>query len=106
VSGACSAASKVGHIKTKLPSAKAPLPKFRSDAAAAKYFETYSVAEAWDQLPEAKPAAPSKALANSIRRRHAAAKSPISRRSCECGLQRGFAARRSGRIIEVTNEDA
>jgi predicted DNA binding CopG/RHH family protein len=78
VSGACSAASKVGHIKTKLPSAKAPLPKFRSDAAAAKYFETYSVAEAWDQLPEAKPAAPSKALANSIRRRHAAAKSPIS----------------------------
>jgi hypothetical protein len=65
-------------MKTKPPAAKAPLPKFRSDEAAAEYFDTHSVAEVWNQLPEGKPAKPSKALANSIRKRHAAAKSPIS----------------------------
>jgi len=65
-------------MKTKLPAAKAPLPRFRSDAAAAEYFQTHSVAEVWNQLPEAKPATPSKALAHSIRERHSAAKSPIS----------------------------
>ena len=78
--GACSAASKVYHMKTKLPPAKAPLPKFRSDEAAAEYFQTHSVAEVWDQLPESKPTKLSKALANSIRKRHTAAKSPISTR--------------------------
>jgi len=65
-------------MKTKLTVAKAPLPKFRSDAAAAEYFETHSVAEVWDQLPEGKPSKPSKALADSIRERHAATKLPIS----------------------------
>src|SRR6266545_478207 len=57
---------------------KAPLPKFRSDKEAADYFQTHSVADAWDQLPEAKPAKLSKALGKSIRERHAVAKSPIS----------------------------
>ena len=65
-------------MKRKLPPAKAPLPKFGSDEAAAEYFETHSVADVWNQLPEAKPVKPSRALAKSIRERHAAAKSPIS----------------------------
>jgi predicted DNA binding CopG/RHH family protein len=65
-------------MKKKLPSAKAPLPKFSSDEAAAEYFQTHSVAEVWDELPEAKPGKPSKALATSIRERHSAAKFPIS----------------------------
>jgi predicted DNA binding CopG/RHH family protein len=65
-------------MKKKLPAAKAPLPKFRSDREAAEYFETHSVADVWDQLPESKPAKPSAALAKSIRERHARAKSPIS----------------------------
>lgn len=64
--------------KRKLPPAKAPLPKFGSDKAAAEYLETHSVAEVWNQLPEAKPARASKALEKSIRDRHAAAKRPIS----------------------------
>jgi len=65
-------------MKKKLPRAKAPLPKFRSDEEAADYFETHSVAEVWDQLPVAKPAKLSRASAKSIRERHALAKSPIS----------------------------
>lgn len=65
-------------MKKKLPPAKTPLPKFRSDKEAADYFETHSVADVWNQLPEAAPAQPSKALEKSIRERHAAAKSPIS----------------------------
>jgi predicted DNA binding CopG/RHH family protein len=65
-------------MKKKLPAAKAPLQKFRSDKEAAEYFETHSVADAWDQLPESKQAMPSAALAKSIRERHARAKSPIS----------------------------
>ena len=65
-------------MKRKLSPAKAPLPEFRSDAAAAEYFETHSVAEVWNRLPEGKPSKPSKALAKSIRERHTAAKSPIS----------------------------
>lgn len=64
-------------MKTRLSAAKAPLPKFRSDEAAAEYFQIHSVAEVWNQLPEGKPAKLSKALANSIRERHAAAESPI-----------------------------
>src|SRR5437763_16691693 len=65
-------------MKKKLLPAKTPLPNFRSDNEAADYFQTHSVADVWDRLPEAKPAKPSKALENSIRERHAAAKSPIS----------------------------
>jgi predicted DNA binding CopG/RHH family protein len=64
--------------KIKLPPAKAPLPKFGSDKAAAEYFETHSVAEVWNQLPEGEPAKASKALEKSIRERHRTAKSPIS----------------------------
>lgn len=65
-------------MKRKLPPAKAPLPKFPSDKATAEYFETHSVAEVWNQLPEGEPAKASKALEKSIRERHKAAKSPIS----------------------------
>jgi len=65
-------------MKKNLPPAKFPLPKFRSDEEAAKYFETHSVAEIWDRLPAGKPAKLSKALSKSIRTRHAAAKLPIS----------------------------
>jgi len=65
-------------MKKKLPPAKSPLPNFRSDKEAADYFQTHSVAEVWDQLPEAKPPRLSKALEKSIRERHRAAKSPIS----------------------------
>jgi predicted DNA binding CopG/RHH family protein len=65
-------------MKKKLPSAKIPLPKFRSDEEAVEYFETHSVADVWDQLPAGKQVKPSAALAESIRERHARAKSPIS----------------------------
>jgi len=65
-------------MKKKLPSAKAPLPKFRSDKAAVEYLETHSVGEVWDQLPQAKQSRPSAALTKSIRERHAQAKSPVS----------------------------
>ena len=65
-------------MKKKLPPAKAPLPEFQSDEAAAGYFQTHSVAQVWNQLPKGEPAKPSKALEKSIRERHTAAKSPIS----------------------------
>ena len=65
-------------MKKKLPSAKTPLPKFRSDDAAANYLETHSVAEVWDQLKASKQATPSAALSKSIRERHAQAKAPVS----------------------------
>jgi len=65
-------------MKKKLPSAKARLPKFRSDKVAADYLETHSVAAVWDQLPAGKQAKPSAALRKSIRERHAQAKSPVS----------------------------
>ena len=65
-------------MKKKLAPAKAPLPKFRSDEKAAHFFETHSVADVWNQLPQGKPAKPSAALAKSIRQRYAAAKTPIS----------------------------
>lgn len=65
-------------MKRKMQPAKAPLPKFSSDEAAAEYFQAHSVADVWDQLPESKPAKPSKVLAKSMRERHTAAKSPIS----------------------------
>jgi predicted DNA binding CopG/RHH family protein len=65
-------------MKKKLPSAKAPLPQFRSDEEAAEYFGTHSVADIWDELPVGKPARPSAALAKSIRERSATAKAAIS----------------------------
>ena len=49
-------------MKKKLPSAKLPLPKFRSDKGAAEYFDTHSIADIWDQLPSAKPGKLSAAL--------------------------------------------
>ena len=67
-------------MKKKLSPAKSPLPKFQSDQEAAEYFETHSVADVWDQLPEAMQAKPSAALVRKIRDRHARAKSPISLR--------------------------
>ena len=65
-------------MKKKLARAKAPLPKFDSDQAAADYFDRHSVAAVWNQLPEAKPLKLSAALAKKIRDRHARTKSPIS----------------------------
>jgi|SRR5580692_10458185 predicted DNA binding CopG/RHH family protein len=65
-------------MNKKLPSAIAPLPRFRSDQEAAEYFETHSVADVWDQLPAGKQSKLSAALAQSIRERHSATKSPIS----------------------------
>ncbi len=67
-------------MKKKLAPAKAPLPKFLSDKQAAEYFGTHSVSALWDQLPRGRAAAPSKALAESIRKHHSSAKSPISLR--------------------------
>jgi len=65
-------------MKKKLTPAKVPLPRFRSDEEADNYFQTHSVTDVWNQLPETEPAKVSKALEKSIRERHAAAKSPIS----------------------------
>ena len=63
-----------------LSRAKLPLPKFKSDAEAADYFESHSVSSVWDQLAEAPQAKPLRGLAKKIRSRHAQAKSPISLR--------------------------
>src|SRR5215472_3900990 len=65
-------------MKKKLPPVKTLPPKFRSDTEAAHYFDTHSVAEVWNQLPETKPPKVSNRLENSIRERHGAAKAPIS----------------------------
>jgi predicted DNA binding CopG/RHH family protein len=65
-------------MKKKLPQAKTPLPKLQTDEDAAAYFEAHSVAEVWNQLPQAKPPKLSKALENSIRDRHSPSKSAIS----------------------------
>ncbi len=62
----------------KLSIAKAPRPKFKSDQAAADYFDRHSVAGVWNKLSEAKPGKLSAALAKKVRERHALAKSPIS----------------------------
>ena len=48
------------------------------DQDAAEYFDKHSVAEIWDELPEAKPAKLSAGLEARIRERHARTKSPIS----------------------------
>ena len=66
--------------RRSLSPAKSPLPEFQSDQEAAEYFETHSVAGAWDELPEAPQAKPSPALVKKVRDRHARAKSPISLR--------------------------
>jgi predicted DNA binding CopG/RHH family protein len=65
-------------MKKKLPPAKLPFPKFKSDEEAAEYFEAHSIADIWDQLPEVRPAKPVPALMKKIHERHARAKSPIS----------------------------
>lgn len=54
-----------------------PLPKLSSNEAA-EYFDTHSMAEMWDILPESQPVRLSKAWADKIRKRHASVKSPIS----------------------------
>jgi len=64
-------------MKKELLPAKSPPPKLSSNEAA-EYFDTHSVAEVWDSLPEGKPIKLSKTLADKIRKRHTAAKSPIS----------------------------
>jgi hypothetical protein len=65
-------------MKKKLPSAKSPLPNFRSEKEAAEYFGTHSVAEVWDQIPPGKQLKPAASFNTSIRERHAGGKSPIS----------------------------
>jgi predicted DNA binding CopG/RHH family protein len=65
-------------MRKKTSPAKQPLPEFPSDEAAAAYFETHSVAGAWDGLPQAAPPKPSRKLAKAIQQRHRQAKSPIS----------------------------
>lgn len=65
-------------MRKKTNPVPATIPRFTSDNEAADYFETHSVADVWNQLPEAKPAKVSKALKKSILERHAARKSPIS----------------------------
>jgi predicted DNA binding CopG/RHH family protein len=65
-------------MKKQLPSAKLPLPRFRSEKAAADYFGAHSLADVWDQLPSAKSTKPSATLEKSIRERHSRPKSPIS----------------------------
>ena len=67
-------------MKKRLPPAKVPLPRFRSDREAAEYFESHSLADVWDRLPAGQPAKPSAPLAQSMRERHARLKSPISLR--------------------------
>jgi len=62
---------QVKQMKKKLPPAKPPLPKFQSDQEAADYFESHSVAEMWDRLPEVPPAKLPAALARKIRDRRA-----------------------------------
>jgi len=52
--------------------AKAPLPKFESDQAAAEYFDRHSVAGIWNQLPEAKPIKLAAALLKKIHDRREA----------------------------------
>jgi len=79
------------RVKRKLPRARAPLAKFRSDEAAAEYFQTHSVTDVWNHLTESKAAKLSKPLAKAIRERHAAAKAPISIR---LGTDQIAAARR------------
>jgi predicted DNA binding CopG/RHH family protein len=65
-------------MKKRLPPAKVPLPKFRSDEEMAEYFGTHSIADIRDKLPEVRPDRLSKALTKSVRERHDAAKTPVS----------------------------
>ena len=65
-------------MKKRLAPAREPLPQFDSDSEAADYFETHSVAQVWDQLPEETPAKPSASLTKSINERRTTTKSPIS----------------------------
>ena len=66
-------------MKTKrLTPAKLPLPKFRTDEEAADYFESHSIANVLDQLPDEAPIKLTPALSKQIRERHARNKAPIS----------------------------
>ena len=65
-------------MRKTLTQAKLPLPNFRSDTEAAEYFDTHSVGDIWDQLPEVKSVKLPAALSKAIRDRHAKAKHPIS----------------------------
>lgn len=65
-------------MRKKLIPAKIPLPRLDSDAEAAAFFDSHSVAGIWDQLPKGRSVKLSPALAKSIRERRTSAKSPIS----------------------------
>jgi predicted DNA binding CopG/RHH family protein len=67
-------------MKKRLPPAKTPLPRFSSEEEVARYFESHSVADVWDRLPEGRRAKLSAALADAVRAKHAQAKAPISLR--------------------------
>jgi hypothetical protein len=68
-----------------LHEAKAPVPKFESDEAAAEYFDRHSVAAVWNRLVEVKPAKLSAALAQKACDRRARAKSPNLTSACKMG---------------------
>ena len=54
----------------RMPEAKLPLPKFATEEAEARYWETHSVADIWEKLPPARPIKLSPALSKAIRERH------------------------------------
>jgi len=84
-------------MEKQLPPAKTPLPRFRSGKEAAEYFETHSVAAAWDGLPESPPGKVSSALGRQIRERHGRAKTAISIRlgADQIGAAKEIAAQKS-----------
>ncbi len=67
-------------MKKRVSPAKLPLPKFRSDKEAAKYFDEHSVADIWEQLPKGKAVKLSAGLGKKIRERRSKAKAAISMR--------------------------
>jgi hypothetical protein len=73
----CAALNSLAGLNEEyLTPAKAPQPKFRSEKAAADYFQTHSIGDVWNQLHEARQATLAKAVEKSIRQRAAATKSP------------------------------
>ena len=81
----------------KMPEAKLPLPKFKSEEDEARYWETHSIADIWDKLTPVKPIKLSPAQSKAIRERHAARKAAISIRleSAQIREARRIAARKS-----------
>jgi len=61
-------------LKKKLTRAKAPLPKFTSDAEAAAHLGNHSAELVWDDLEKVRPQKLTKVLSESIRERHRQAK--------------------------------